>query len=95
MDSTASYVFALLIAWAICGVLSAIIASGKGREPAGWFFVGALLGPLGVVIALVIGEPSFTNRVSNADDLTKLADLRDRGALTESEFQTEKRKLLG
>lgn len=30
-----------------------------------------------------------------ADELAKLADLRDRGALTEEEFQTRKRRLLG
>ena len=30
-----------------------------------------------------------------ADELTKLADLRDRGALTEAEFETQKAKLLG
>ena len=30
-----------------------------------------------------------------ADQLQKLADLRDRGVLTESEFQQQKAKLLG
>jgi hypothetical protein len=30
-----------------------------------------------------------------ADQLTKLADLRDRGALSEAEFQAQKRELLG
>ncbi|HWK16628.1 MAG TPA: SHOCT domain-containing protein [Solirubrobacteraceae bacterium] len=29
------------------------------------------------------------------DALTKLADLRDRGALTDAEFQAEKQKLIG
>ncbi len=32
--------------------------------------------------------------VSTADELTKLADLRDRGALTQEEFQAQKVKLL-
>jgi hypothetical protein len=35
-------------------------------------------------------DPSAT-----ADALTKLADLRDRGVLTDAEFQTQKEKLLG
>jgi Short C-terminal domain len=30
-----------------------------------------------------------------ADQLTKLADLRDRGILTETEFQAQKARLLG
>jgi putative oligomerization/nucleic acid binding protein len=32
---------------------------------------------------------------ATADALTKLADLRDRGVLTDEEFQTQKKKLLG
>jgi hypothetical protein len=32
---------------------------------------------------------------STVDSLTKLADLRDRGVLTEDEFQAQKKKLLG
>lgn len=32
---------------------------------------------------------------SSADDLTKLADLRDRGVISEAEFQRGKEKLLG
>ena len=30
-----------------------------------------------------------------ADEIAKLADLRDRGALTEAEFQAQKKKVLG
>jgi len=43
-----------LIVWAICGIISAIIASNKGRSGAGWFFIGVLFGPLGIVAALVV-----------------------------------------
>jgi uncharacterized membrane protein YdbT with pleckstrin-like domain len=39
-----------------------------------------------------LGEPGGN---SLADELAKLADLRDKGVLTEEEFQTRKRKLLG
>ena len=35
-----------------------------------------------------------TAKVSVADELTKLADLRDRGVLTEPEFQAERSRLL-
>jgi hypothetical protein len=40
-------------------------------------------------------ESSAAPHQSVADQLTKLADLKDRGALTEAEFETEKAKLLG
>jgi Short C-terminal domain len=40
-----------------------------------------------------VGGPA--SAAATADALTKLANLRDRGALSEDEFQTEKKKLLG
>jgi hypothetical protein len=42
--------------------------------------------------ALLTPKPASTADI--ADQLTKLADLRDRGILTEAEFETEKAKLL-
>jgi hypothetical protein len=36
-----------------------------------------------------------TGGTSTADELTKLADLRDRGVLTDAEFDAQKKKLLG
>ena len=48
---------------------------------------------------LVGGQPMQTGGAPGptaiADALTKLADLRDRGALTDEEFQAQKQKLLG
>jgi hypothetical protein len=41
---------------------------------------------------LVIGRAAATP--DTADELTKLADLRDRGVLTEAEFEAQKAKLL-
>ena len=39
---------------AILGLIAAIIASNKGRNVVGWFFVGFLLGLIGVIIAAVM-----------------------------------------
>jgi hypothetical protein len=41
-------------AWIICGVITAVIASNKGKSGGGWFFIGCLLGPLGIILALVV-----------------------------------------
>ncbi len=38
--------------------------------------------------------PAPSARMSDADELAKLADLRDRGALTDDEFQERRRVLL-
>jgi hypothetical protein len=38
------------------GVLSAWIATSKGRSGCGFFILGALLGPIGLIIAAVVGK---------------------------------------
>jgi len=42
--------------WLIFGIISAIIGSNKGRSGCGWFIVGVLLGPLGIIMALVVSK---------------------------------------
>lgn len=42
------------IFWAICGMLSALIANAKKRDMLVWFFFGFLAGPLGVIVSLFV-----------------------------------------
>lgn len=42
-----------------------------------------------------IGQPKGTAANSNAHELEKFADLRDKGIITEAEFQAKKKALLG
>ena len=44
----------LLIFWIVFGVISAIVASNKGRSGCGWFIIGVLMGPLGIILILVM-----------------------------------------
>ena len=44
----------LLIIWVLCGVAGGMIMSNKGRSGCGGFALGFLLGPIGLVIALVM-----------------------------------------
>lgn len=46
-------IVAALLAWVLCGIIGAIVADQKGRSAAGWAVLCFLLGPLGVVLALV------------------------------------------
>lgn len=39
-----------------CGIASAMIASSKGRDAVGWFFLGLILGPFGLIFALIVGR---------------------------------------
>ena len=47
-----------VVLWIICGVISSVVASNKGRGGFGWFIIGLLLGPAGVVLALVVSKNS-------------------------------------
>jgi hypothetical protein len=44
----------LLIFWLLFGVVTAVVATTKGRQGCGWFILGVLLGPFGFILALVV-----------------------------------------
>lgn len=46
----------IFLIWLICGMVSAMIGSTKGRNPFAWFVIGFILGPFGILIALVISK---------------------------------------
>lgn len=84
------------------GILSAVIASNKGQEPIPMFFAGLLLGPIGLIIAIILPHESMASKApveaapanSPADEFGKLADLHARGALSDDEFAAAKASLL-
>lgn len=41
----------VLLTWLICGILAAVIGSNRGDNGIGWFFIGLLLGPIGVIFS--------------------------------------------
>ena len=46
----------LFLLWLSFGIISAAIAANKGRSGCGWFVLGLLLGPLGIILALVVSK---------------------------------------
>jgi hypothetical protein len=46
----------VVIVWILFGIITAIVASNKGHDGCLWFIVGVLLGPLGLIIALVVAR---------------------------------------
>lgn len=44
------------IFWVLCGIAAATVASSKGRSAVGWFFLGLILGPFGLIFALIVGK---------------------------------------
>jgi len=91
------YLIALIV-WIVCGIASLLIAQSRNTtNPVTWFFVGVLLGPLGVLIAAfgAKGPAQATgSTIGAADELAKLAVLRDAGTISTAEFERQKAGLL-
>jgi hypothetical protein len=43
-----------VVLWILFGVVSAVVGSKKGRSGCGWFTIGFLLGPIGLILAFVV-----------------------------------------
>ncbi len=46
----------VVIIWLLFGVITAVVASNKGRSGLGWLIVGVLLGPFGLVLSLIVSK---------------------------------------
>jgi hypothetical protein len=46
----------LIVIWFWFGIISAIIAYNKGRSIYPWFALGVLLGPIGLILAMVVSK---------------------------------------
>lgn len=62
-----SSICVLSIFWVICGVITAMIFGNRGRSQLAGFLVGFLLGPFGILIALVI--PADKETLENREAL--------------------------
>jgi len=47
---------ALIVQAILFGALSSIVAKQKNRDPAGWFFLGLILGVFGFIASLIVEE---------------------------------------
>jgi hypothetical protein len=63
----------VLVLWFLCGIAGAIIYSNKGHEGCAGFALGFLLGPIGVVIALVVkpNDQALENRALSSGEMRK------------------------
>lgn len=46
----------IVLIWIVCAILSAVVASSKGRSGFGWFLLGFFLGPLGLLAAIGVSK---------------------------------------
>ena len=101
------YLLLVLSMAAVLGLIPAYIAKEKGYSFGLWWLYGWMLFIVAIIHAVCLPEryernerPSSvpytpTSAGSRADELGKYKKLLDEGAITEEEYQREKRQILG
>jgi hypothetical protein len=92
----------IIVVWLLLCLVPAYIAGQKGNSAAVAFLVSLLLSPLvGLIIAVIqkpaaqpSAPPSPTSAIGVADELAKLGQLRDSGAISAEEFDRQRAILL-
>ena len=90
------YLIVILIVHCIFGAIANAIADKKGRKGFAW---GFFLGIIGIIVVALM-EPEVQKvaieepRANKYEELEKAAELKEKGILTEEEFQVEKEKIL-
>ena len=91
----------IIIVGLICGLISRAIAKGRGMV--GGFWWGFFLWIIGIIVVAVKPNDKAKNEhnyyvpptQSFASELEKLAELKERGIITQEEFEEKKKQLLG
>lgn len=101
------FVFFLLVAWVwvVVRIISDVFLSKdlSGLAKGLWVLFIIVIPWLGVLCYLILRGKGMEKRSyvqtvagsSTADELSKLAELRDKGIITDAEFNVQKAKLLG
>jgi hypothetical protein len=63
----------LIVIWLLFGLVSAVVATNKGRSGCGWFILGVLLGPFGFILALLASpnRPAVEEHAVRSGDMKK------------------------
>jgi Short C-terminal domain len=80
--------------WVLCGIACLLVARSRGvMNPTSWLVLGTLLGPFGVILALMDARPPKHEYTMEA--LNRLGDLRAQGVLSDAEYEAKRKDLLG
>lgn len=79
-----------LIIWLACGVAGGMMMSNKGRSSCGGFFLGFVLGPIGLAFALI--APESTERRIEKERLARERSWRDDGPQSAAEHERQLRE---
>ena len=80
--------------WVGCGLACLAVARRRGIiHVVPWVLMGSLLGPLGLILALMDARPPKTEYTLEA--LHRLRELREQGALSREEYEAKRSEMLG
>lgn len=93
----------ILIIVLIIGLIPAMIASSKGQNFILWYLYGMALWIIALPHALLLKSPEQKARedmllrggTSSAEELERFAALKEKGLITEAEYNAKKRAILG
>lgn len=66
----------LIIFWLACAILSAIVASSKGRSAGGWLILGLVFGLLALIVVAVISSKKPPPVLAGAEAASALTHVR-------------------
>lgn len=94
------FIAAWFAASVLCGMACVLIAIGKNRNLVVWGILGIAFGPIAILVAAAMSPAQNATAqacgpvAGVADELGKLVELKDRGVLTDEEFDEQKRRIL-
>ena len=89
-----------IIIWILFAIACARVANSKGRDQYKWGAIGLLTGIFGLIAVAcmkskkVEPQPAQPAAEDDLTRVTRLAELRDRGAISEEEFEYQKSLVL-
>lgn len=94
MELSASLMIGILICAIFFGAICQCIGSNKGRKWCFWY--GFCFGWIGLIIVLCLKnkEMDYSAEKNKYESLEKLEQLKQKGSISQEEFDSERKKLL-
>jgi|LauGreDrversion4_2_1035121.scaffolds.fasta_scaffold318553_3 hypothetical protein len=80
--------------WLILSIVAGAYANSKNRSGFGWFLISIILSPIISLIILAILSNRTTSPKSLEARLSEIAELRDKGTITQDEYELKRKAII-